>query len=580
MPIFDLHSHFSFKPANSRSPNGQTPPDKDHWCERFKDKKAWSKFIAKFDKEVIKSSQLHGNAATEGGFRLIVNGLYPLEHGFTTKTLNHALATLVGYDTAVLEAIYESKISYFQLLEREYRNLLAGQRETRNSAAGNSYKVVDSFGEIERTLAAAPDTICIVNSIEGAHAFADVLFDRQGRFVSIYKAEKDFVRRNTGRDGTSWFELHIEAVLANIDKVKTNWEHTPLFVTLAHHFYNHICGHSPSISGIFLETAVQQHGGASNQTGYDTSYFFLGIRPWGLRILSHMLKRENSRGEKVRRILVDTKHMSPQARLDYYSQVVDQRLKYFNDRIPIVVSHTAVNGRKSLTRFKDNINAVFPDEKASSKYFHAGAINLFDDEIKRVVESGGIMGLMIDERRIMGEELPPEAGMTYKVFKEVAKRNKKNLGHWTELRQKHAWGYLNDSVFTQQNEQVLNTMRPLLDQLRPAYLSVIFRQLFHIMDLVQERGWDHVALGTDYDGVINPIDLYPQSSDMKTLQKDLVDFWESRLGSNDLAVATVYSKHLYGKKPLYWVKKLLWGNGMEFLRKYYNDGYLLNGVVA
>ncbi|MEZ4789491.1 MAG: hypothetical protein R2811_05680 [Flavobacteriales bacterium] len=65
MPLFDLHSHFSFKPANSYS-TADVLPDVDHWNER---KKEWLGFSAALANEVVKSSQLHGNAATEGGFQ-------------------------------------------------------------------------------------------------------------------------------------------------------------------------------------------------------------------------------------------------------------------------------------------------------------------------------------------------------------------------------------------------------------------------------------------------------------------------------------------------------------------------------
>ncbi len=585
MPILDLHAHFSFKPANSSSINGRTLPDLDHWRERFKDKTSWSKAMAKLDGEVVKSSQLHGNAATEGGFGLIVNGLYPLELNFTSKLLNHPLATLVGYDPSVLEDIYARRISPFQLLEREYHNLIAGQRHQGGSTTGNRYKVVDSYAEIEKAREQDPATICIVNSIEGGHAFADIFRDKLGRHVDIHREEALFLRRNTPRNGTSWFELYIEGMLANIDRIKTTWEHTPLFVTFAHHYYNHLCGHSPSLTHL-VAILAGQHGGAPNESGFPTSYFHLGIRRWGRKVLAHLLERRNQRGEPVRRILIDTKHMSPQARLEYY-EIVDQRRTYFHDALPIIASHSAVNGRRSLQETvaragSPDAGVTFPlmaGEKESTKYFYAGAIGLFDDEIVRIVDSDGIIGLMIDERRIMGESVPPEANLSKAAFNAAAKKNKALLREWSQVKQEHSWGEVTDAELRQRLAANAQAMAPQLDLLRPAYLSVILRQLFHIVELTGERGWDHVALGTDYDGVINPIDIYPQSSDMKSLQQDLVRFWEDRMGSSDTAVATLYNKHLYGRRPSHWVKKLLWGNGMDFLRKYYHDDYLIRGVV-
>lgn len=583
MPIFDLHSHFSFKPANSRGFVENTLPDPDHWNERFKQKADFSDLITKLDKTIVKSSQLNGNAATEGGFRVIVNGLYPLEQGFTSKFLNKPLATLTGFSPEVLEQIYTRGQSYFQHLEREYLNLIAGQRARRYSAKGNSYRVVDSYTEIERTLANDPDTICILNSIEGAHAFGDNLFDRRGLPVSLFDAEKRFLRQVGPRKADSWFELYIESIISNIDRVKSTWEHTPFFVTLAHHYYNHLCGHSPSLTHE-VQFFLPQSGGAPNPQGFDTNYFFLGLRPWAMKVVAHLLKRENSRGEPVRRILIDTKHMSPQARLDYYA-IVDQRLQFFNDPIPIVVSHTAVSGRKDMARTIANDHKLFADEKNSTRYFYDGVINLFDDEIRRVVASDGIMGLMIDERRIMGDALPPEAGIGKKEFDKTSKNNGREMHQWTLIKQSHAWGESDDAAYALALGASEQAMAVMLNVLRPAYLSVIFRQIFHILDLVSSaeapaKGWDHIALGTDYDGVINPIDIYRQSSDMRSLRSDLIEFWNSTAAHPDPAIAALYTSHLYGKKPAFWVDKLLWSNGNEFLRKYFGDRYLKSGVVA
>jgi hypothetical protein len=583
MPLFDLHSHFSFKPANSRAFGDNAIPDPDHWRERFKRKSDWRPLVAALDKEVVKSSQLHGDAATAGGFRVIVNGLYPLEHGFTSKLLNGSLAMLTGFAKEVLDELYEHRRSYFSYLEREYHNLIAGQRLTRFSARGNRYKVVDSYSELEAAHQADPDTICIVNSIEGAHAFADLLRDKQGRPIDVHHEEARFVRRTGVRGRDSWFELHIEALLANIDRVKTNWEHTPLFVTFAHHYYNHLCGIAPSLTHLVAITNPQQ-GGAPREQGYDTRYFDLGIRRWGRKVLARLIDRRSGSDHPVRRILIDTKHMSPQARLEYY-EIVDQRRKYFNDQIPIVASHTAVNGRKSLRRTIENNRSsgsdfdLHPDDQGGHGYFYNGVIGLFDDEIERIVASDGIIGMMIDERRIIGQALPPEAGLAKARFDEITQQNRAHMRAWTRAKQRHAWGELSDAALAQELALIDAAAKPLLDELRPAYLSVIFRQLFHIVSLpgVGRKGWDHVALGTDYDGVINPIDIYRQSSDMRTLKDDLVSFWKDRLIDPGARVRDLYASALFGERPEHWIEKLLWSNGMDFLRKYFNDDYLLHG---
>ncbi|HPF91196.1 MAG TPA: membrane dipeptidase, partial [Flavobacteriales bacterium] len=514
MPLFDLHSHFSFKPANSYS-TADVLPDVDHWNERLKRKKEWLGFSAALANEVVKSSQLHGNAATEGGFRVIVNGLYPLEEGFVHPGFIAELATLTGHAFDTLNAILERRISPFAVMEREYRNLLDGSARTGLSAKGNRFVVVRSHAEIIAALRDDPDTICIVNSIEGAHAFGDTLRDEQGNTVSLRSAERRYLWGVGDGPRRRDFMRLVDGMRANIAKVK-QWEHPPFFVTFSHHYYNHLAGQSPSLSGI-VKVLVSQKGTAPNEsdTGV-TSYYRLGFRSWGLKVLADLIRRNANTGE--RRILIDTKHLSPQARSEYYT-IVDQA-RSRGDHIPIIASHTAVNGRKALDRTMANVDAIYSDEKESTQFFHPGAINLFDDEIKRIVASDGIMGLMIDERRIMGRAMPPEAGVSMTAFKAATKANKRLMKEWTLAKQRHAWGEINATVLKQELTRIDAASQVELAKLRPAYLSVLCRQLFHIMALdgVGVNGWYHVALGTDYDGVINPVDIYRQSSDMRTLR--------------------------------------------------------------
>ncbi len=573
MPIFDLHSHFSFKPANSASAANGITPDTNHWRERYKSKAEWKGITKTAVAEVVKSSQLHGDAATAGGFRVIVNGLYPLESGFIHPGFTHEVAVLTGHSLATIKDILDQRISPFELLQREFKNLQDGAAAGGLSAAGNKYLVVNSHAEITQALAQDPATICIVNSIEGAHAFADHLRDAQGRQMSVDAAEKKSIR-GVGSGAKADFKRYIDRMRTNVAAVKS-WSHPPFFVSFSHHYYNHLAGHAPSMKGL-LAVLCPQTGSVPNEDDMGSrSCFRTGIRSWAKPVLADLLRRDAATGK--RRILIDTKHMSAQARIDFY-EIADM-LRQQGDHLPLVVSHTAVNGRQSLHRTRTNVETPFKDEEESSRYFYPGSINLFDDEIQRVVQSDGLIGLMIDERRIMGEELPPEAGITFKQFEKATDECRKLHKRWTDARNAFAWG---DSTAAERDQAlaVINQqLQPLLDRLRPAYLSVLFRQLFHIMRQpgVGSNGWYHVALGTDYDGVINPIDIYRQSSDMATLAADLEAHWMACCQHPKAEVASLYSANLFGRSHAHWVERLLWSNGMDFLRKYFNDDYLLHG---
>jgi microsomal dipeptidase-like Zn-dependent dipeptidase len=134
-------------------------------------------------------------------------------------------------------------------------------------------------------------------------------------------------------------------------------------VTLAHHFFNELCGHAESLTGK-VKSAVDQ------------SYMVnTGFTQLGLDVVDNLL--DNS-GNK--RILIDIKHMSRTSRLEYFN-LLDT--KYAGQDIPVVVSHGAVIGNDQ-----------------DKHLFMNADINLYDDEIIRVAKSNGLFGLQLDERRI------------------------------------------------------------------------------------------------------------------------------------------------------------------------------------
>ncbi|MFT4661082.1 MAG: hypothetical protein ACI8XB_001353 [Patiriisocius sp.] len=69
-PIFDFLAHFSFKPANSKNFKSGKMPDPDHYFERFRTKNELGISLTNMIKGVLKTSQVHGEAASEGQLRI------------------------------------------------------------------------------------------------------------------------------------------------------------------------------------------------------------------------------------------------------------------------------------------------------------------------------------------------------------------------------------------------------------------------------------------------------------------------------------------------------------------------------
>ncbi len=609
MPIFDLHAHFSFKPANSKNYSTQRLPDPDHWSERFKKKKDYRDIVNLLDKTVVKSSQLNGNAATKGSYRIICNGLYPLERDFIVNAFKQPLSMLTGYSVETLNELKKKERSYFFILEREYLNLLQNQKRPL-SEKGNFYHLVDSFDHIKTVLKKKKNDLCILNSIEGIHCLAEDVFKSNGKPENILIAEEKFRLKKETRTGDSVFERYIDKLSEGIDRIKFEWKHTPLFITFSHHYYNHVAGHSPSISG-FVKLVAPQNGKITLEKNENLTrtqeFFHIGIHKWGYKLLRDLLARRKEGKGTCRRVLIDIKHMSPRARLEYY-----QFLRQFNiereDHVPIMCSHAGVSGRREIAK----LNAKFDlqsGEKTRSQYFYNGVINLFDDEIEEIINSDGIIGLMVDERRMIGEKLPPEANMNKKQFNDFTKEISRCLNAANKLKHKQKWEedkYLlrkeeiedaGGRGKTKKLERLKKKYDKALEKIRKdlegvekdrlknkqllinAYMSVLFRHIFHVLNTVGERGWNHISLGTDYDGVINPMDLYPTSAEMSSIAHDMELFWNINLNNPNTAIKKEYKKHCYGKKPEHWIKCFLILNGANFLKKYFNDDYLKKGLI-
>ena len=229
-------------------------------------------------------------------------------------------------------------------------------------------------------------------------------------------------------------------VLSNLDKIK-NCQFKPLYITLAHHFYNELCGHAKSIPPPVDKLLDQKYG-------LDTDFTNLGIK-----VLHKLLDNTNKK-----RINIDIKHLSKKSRIKYFDIL---KTDYASQNIPIIFSHGGVTGLKN-----------YNDKGTSQTLFNTWDINLFDDEIILLAKSKGLFGLNFDQR-IMGSE------NTIKEARNSFSRHKK-LYNWSKL---------------------------------------IWNNIEHIATILDKNNlpsWDNICLGTDYDGIINPINKFWTEEEMPT----------------------------------------------------------------
>ncbi|MDW7690988.1 hypothetical protein R9C00_20460 [Flammeovirgaceae bacterium SG7u.111] len=621
--IFDFHAHPSFKPFNSRCIHhlsDQPLPDPELWKERFRPKGSTHILPRMLEKEVNYTSQIHLNSMAQGRIKGMCVSIYPLERVFTIalegyknspleKILNiipgneiveeelkegffKMVATLTGYDADVIDRVNRGEKSkgteyhYFNQakLERDY--LISHQNKLPDYGL-TAYEIANNYEEYKKII--DDDKIAFLLSAEGMNMF----LDESTNFEKHLAAEK-------AGDTAELRKIYTE----NVTEFKT-YAYPPFVLTFAHHQYNFLSGHAPSFVGI-ADTFFDQSGSAKGLDGKEVSYFDLGFTPLGFDILELLLNRKVGR-----RVLIDTKHLSAKARLEYHKYVKEQREQ--GDFIPIVQTHTAVSGRASMADgIGENPKKLAKTDKKSE--FFTISINLFDDEIVDIVESDGLMGIMLDEKRTMGKRLPKqtltlaqelEARPVAPKFQELQNdpqkkfeynkgEFKQSLSKLVKLKCELALEKKEESPSQRKIRRLKNKIdrfegkvNYLRMRLEHCFLSLFMNQVLYIVKTVENsdkeglkggKAWDHICIGSDYEGVINPLDVFYYAHDLQGLENKLEIFWYKAIRlSEKYPEFQMYKDYLFGKKPSYYIKKMLWDNSEMFLKKYFTEEYLKNG---
>ena len=415
----DLHCHSAMKPYG-KSFNykiiGKNNPDRSRsnsiW--RYNPPTVLDKLI-NYIINLTKFSQANFTSLAKGGVSTICVSLYPIEKWFFENKISNEFIKDIASNFATgvgkkrVDAV-QAMTNYFKDLEMEYDYYKQLDGKVIKLPEGKyRYKIINNYKEIEAIKKENNkdklNTICVILSIEGLHVLNQ----------NIAKAPKE------------------REFMSNLQKIK-NWETPPFFVAVAHHFWNHLCGHAESLTKLVKKKVDQSEG------------INTGFTPLGIKVVNELLSKKNGK-----RILIDLKHMSVASRNDFY-KLIDSTPVYKN--LPIIVSHGAANGQQS---FADKTRS---GSKVASK-LNPVDINFFNEEIIRLAKSKGIFGLQLDERRIASKE-------TLKNTKHSVNRSK--IMHYRS--------------------------------------ELLWNQIQHILEVLDGAGlfaWDCMAIGSDFDGIIDPL---------------------------------------------------------------------------
>ena len=470
----DLHCHPALKPYGKSfnyKKKGWNNPHRSRRNSIWKyDPPSLTDKLLNYVINLTKFSQSNFTSLAKGDVRIVFASLYPLEKGFFVNDIkSDFLRDLTGnFATGIgkkrIDAV-QAMTNYFQDLEREYDFYKQLNEKIIRLPEGQfRYKLVNNYSEVEDIFKEdqiGPRTIAVVFTIEGLHVLNSNLNKPPN--------ETDFLK--------------------NLKKIKA-WDTPPLIVGLAHHFWNHLCGHAVSFTNLVAKNVNQLEGMDS------------GITPLGLTIIHELLDTTNGK-----RILIDVKHMNTKSRNEYYA-LLEGNQNYSN--VPIVVTHGAANGMPSASDNKQKGSSV-------AHKLNNVDINFYNDEIIRIARSKGIFGLQLDERRVASKQ-------TLKETKKSVRRSK--IMHYRS--------------------------------------ELLWNQIQHIAEVLDTEGifaWDMMAIGSDFDGIIDPLNSFWTSEELPYL----ADFLERHAFNYMKTSKFKKSENKIDADDI--VNRIMSSNGLDFLKR-------------
>jgi microsomal dipeptidase-like Zn-dependent dipeptidase len=473
---FDLHCHSALKPfgkSHNRVPIGQNSTYRNHsnsiW--RYDPPTLLDKLI-NYLLHLTKFSQANFTSMVKGGVRVVCASLYPIERGFFDNAIKNeflrdmASNFATGVGKKRVDAVQQMN-DYFKDLELEYHFYRQLNKKVIKLPEGQfTYQLVRNQGEIEalqKNQNGKTTTIAVVLSIEGMHVLNSNLLQAPDE----------------------------KAFLARVQQIK-QWHTPPFFVTLAHHFWNHLCGHAESFTALVKKKVDQSEG------------LNTGLTPLGKKVIHALYDKSNGQ-----RILIDVKHMSVLARQEFYG-LLETDPTY--SQIPIIVSHGAANGLLSPTQRQHGGSAV-------ADKLNPVDINFFNDELVRIANRKGIIGLQLDERRIVNQK-------TLKATKSSTKRAK--IMHYRS--------------------------------------ELLWYQIQHILEVLDSEGlfaWDCIALGTDFDGIIDALNGFWTAEELPYL----ADFLERHAYNHMKNAQFKVAANKIDADEI--VDRVMSSNGRNFLRHHF-----------
>ncbi|WP_020601727.1 membrane dipeptidase [Spirosoma spitsbergense] len=481
MPFSDLHLHPALKTqfGSSTNPVGlcellmpSAIPPLPRLCSDF---------------GLILSSQSNLSQLVANDVRLVCAALYAPESAITQARLLRSVRVPRFLNIDRLDELAGPAYAPFQTILAELRTML-------NPCAGSGLSLRSL-----RQRSDFSDTAGVVNAVftvEGCHSLVDSLadFDHPDTLAQI--------------------------MIRNLDALA---ERATIFSINLTHFQNFgFCGQAFGIQ--FIE---------------DNRFFPTGngLSPAAWTLIRHCQEK---------RVLIDIKHMSVKARHDFQTQMATEGYPFpiicthagFTG-IPVSEYHTYVSRSVSIRVRGDSRQAEVAKPKkylggSSQTAFNATSINLFDDDLVHILKSGGVVGISMDSR-ILGynpRNITDDAADAF--VRDIDVLSSAEIAIFGDL-SRNGRGQRENPFNALQNQDTAD------DDLRPGpnnqftHFQYFANHIIHLMNVAQQHHLDPIAalgqvcLGSDFDGLINPVTCTLTVEDYQRLRQQFIDFFPNLL---------------------------------------------------
>ena len=479
MAYFDFHCHPSLKASLSE-------PELNLTCwSHFQVDKNAPGFIKSFRNVV--DSQSNFTQLRKGKFELVVSVLIGVEEAFAKNILlRKSLPRHSPMDDEILQDVCDGKVTYFEVLNRDFSVLEKSILER-----SNEVNLLEKAEDLD------PNKLNLIVAVEGIHSF-----------------------RGARPEGHRITEKEIESYLENFRHFRKGKK--ILYITLTHLSRERAANHA------FGVKAKVGTGQGTDTEFDDIEITVLGGRQFkphkslkGITKLGHAFIEEcYETQEKEKVVLIDLKHLSWYGRQEFYKlRKANADRKW--DKIPLIATHMGVTGTslKSGTKAQKKLISwgkikrikFWKKKGLDGTHFNPWSINLYDEDIVEILESKGLIGVSIDQRIV---------GST-KVFKELMNKPEyREFNKFLSMSWRRPSGYLKSN----DNKPNISTRDCFINNL----LHIIKVGISHGFNGTNGKVnvWEHICLGSDLDGLIDPVDLYESKKGQQVTAENFSVFAE------------------------------------------------------